>query len=58
MVCCNLNKKNAFFITSTGTELGKTFLSEKIKPGDTAVVDVDKNGTVKVLLGENYSVVA
>ena len=25
-----MNKKNAFFITSTGTELGKTFLSEKI----------------------------
>ena len=25
-----MNKKNAFFVTSTGTELGKTFLSEKI----------------------------
>ena len=25
-----MNNKNPFFITSTGTELGKTFLSEKI----------------------------
>ena len=38
--------------------LAEEFLSEKIKPGDTAVVDVDKNGTVKVLLGENYSVLS
>ena len=25
-----MNNNNAFFITSTGTELGKTFLAEKI----------------------------
>ena len=32
--------------------LSEEFLSEKIKEGDTAVVDVDSNGKVQVLLGE------
>jgi ATP-dependent Clp protease ATP-binding subunit ClpC len=32
--------------------LSEEFLSEKIKEGDTAVVDVDINGKVQVLLGE------
>jgi hypothetical protein len=30
----------------------KEFLSEKIKEGDTAVVDIDDNNKVQVLLGE------
>ena len=32
--------------------LSEEFLSEKIKEGDTAVVDVDDEGTVQVLLGD------
>ena len=32
--------------------LSEEFLSEKIKEGDTAVVDVDTDGKVQVLLGE------
>jgi len=32
--------------------LSEEFLSEKIKEGDTAVVDVDDEGKVQVLLGE------
>ena len=37
--------------------LAEEFLSEKIQAGDTAVMDIDDNGTVKVLLGEHHSVV-
>lgn len=34
--------------------LAEEVLSEKIQPGDTAVVDVDVDGKVKVLLGDTY----
>jgi len=37
--------------------LSEEFLSEKIKEGDTAVVDVDINGKVQVLLGEKLEIV-
>jgi ATP-dependent Clp protease ATP-binding subunit ClpC len=37
--------------------LSEEFLSEKIKEGDTAVVDVDINGKVQVLLGEKLELV-
>ena len=30
------------------------FLSQKIQPGDTAVVDVAKDGKVKLLVGERF----
>jgi ATP-dependent Clp protease ATP-binding subunit ClpC len=34
--------------------LAEDFLSQKIKPGDTAVVDVGKDGKVKLLVGEPF----
>jgi ATP-dependent Clp protease ATP-binding subunit ClpC len=34
--------------------LAEEVLQEKIKPGDTAVVDVGDDGKVKVLLGEKF----
>jgi len=36
--------------------LAEEVLSEKIKAGDTAVVDVTEDGKVKVLLGEKFEV--
>ena len=36
--------------------LAEDFLSQKIKPGDTAVVDVGKDGKVKLLVGEPFEV--
>ena len=36
--------------------LAEEVLSEKIKAGDTAVVDVGEDGQVKVLLGETFEV--
>ncbi len=38
--------------------LSEEFLSEKIKEGDTAVVDVDDEGKVQVLLGEKLELAA
>jgi ATP-dependent Clp protease ATP-binding subunit ClpC len=35
--------------------LAEEVLSEKIKSGDTAVVDVDDDNKVKVLLGEKFN---
>jgi ATP-dependent Clp protease ATP-binding subunit ClpC len=37
--------------------LAEEFLSEKIKAGDTAVVDVSEDGKVKVLLGEKFEII-
>ena len=34
--------------------LAEDFLSQKIQPGDTAVVDVGKDGKVKLLVGERF----
>jgi ATP-dependent Clp protease ATP-binding subunit ClpC len=34
--------------------LAEDFLSQKIQPGDTAVVDVAKDGKVKLLVGERF----
>mgnify|MGYP001375570751 FL=1 len=34
--------------------LAEDFLSQKIQPGDTAVVDVSKDGKVKLLVGERF----
>ena len=36
--------------------LAEEVLQEKIKPGDTAVVDVGDDGKVKVLLGEKFAI--
>jgi ATP-dependent Clp protease ATP-binding subunit ClpC len=36
--------------------LAEDFLSQKIQPGDTAVVDVGKDGKVKLLVGERFDV--
>jgi ATP-dependent Clp protease ATP-binding subunit ClpC len=36
--------------------LAEEVLSEKIKAGDTAVVDVDENNKIKVLLGEKFEI--
>jgi ATP-dependent Clp protease ATP-binding subunit ClpC len=37
--------------------LAEEVLSEKIKPGDTAVVDVEEDNKVKIILGERFKVV-
>ena len=37
--------------------LAEDFLSQKIQPGDTAVVDVAKDGKVKLLVGERFDAV-
>ena len=34
--------------------LAEDFLSQKIQPGDTAVVDVSKDGKAKLLVGERF----
>ena len=38
--------------------LSEEFLSEKIKEGDTAVVDVDNDNKVQVLLGDKLELAA
>ena len=49
-----MKKKNAFFITSTGTELGKTFLAEKIISEFEEKIK-DKFGNIEICLEEGIS---